>query len=500
MKKIEKEDSYSHIFKYTGIFGGVQGLNILIGVVRNKLVAMILGPEGMGLISLFNSTIKLISDSSNLGIGMSAVREMSQAYVDGDDETLKRTAKMIRTWSLLAAILGGLLCIVLSPLLSSCTFSWGNHVLHFMLLSLVVALTAITGGELAILKGMRQLKRLAMISVYGLLGSLLTSIPLYLIWKEAAIVPSLIIMALLQMLFTITYSYRLLPLDLNMVNRRLLGEGKGMIRLGSAFVLAGMFGSGAEFLIRSYLNHVGGLEVVGLYNAAYVMTLTYAGIVFQAMETDYFPRLSSVCHDIGKLNMVVNRQIEVSLLLVSPLLAFFIVGAPVLLPLLYSGKFMAMIGMLKITVFAMYIRAVVLPIEYISLSRGDSWNYLMVELFYDLIIVLYVVVGFRWGGLNGTGVSLLLAGACNLLFVLIFMRIKYGYRISASVVLYACLQIPWGILAYVETFCLEGIAYWVVGGCLCLVSFLISLGILYRKAPAVLDKLVLKIKSRFTHG
>ena len=32
MEKTEKNDSYSHILKYTGIFGGVQGLSILCGL------------------------------------------------------------------------------------------------------------------------------------------------------------------------------------------------------------------------------------------------------------------------------------------------------------------------------------------------------------------------------------------------------------------------------------------------------------------------------------
>ena len=73
MEKQEKDDSYSHILKYTSLFGGVQGLGILVGIVRNKLVALLLGPDGMGLVSLFNSTIKLVSDSTNFGLSMSAV-------------------------------------------------------------------------------------------------------------------------------------------------------------------------------------------------------------------------------------------------------------------------------------------------------------------------------------------------------------------------------------------------------------------------------------------
>lgn len=49
MDKIN-QDEYTHVLKFTGLFGGVQGLNVLIGLVRNKFVAMLLGPGGMGLV------------------------------------------------------------------------------------------------------------------------------------------------------------------------------------------------------------------------------------------------------------------------------------------------------------------------------------------------------------------------------------------------------------------------------------------------------------------
>ena len=69
MEKTEKNDSYSHILKYTGIFGGVQGLSILIGLVRNKFAAMLLGTAGMGLVALFNSTINMVVSAANFGSG-----------------------------------------------------------------------------------------------------------------------------------------------------------------------------------------------------------------------------------------------------------------------------------------------------------------------------------------------------------------------------------------------------------------------------------------------
>ena len=78
-----KKNHYSQILKYTGLFGGIQGLNVLVGLVRNKLVALLLGPQGMGLSALFSSSVKLVSDSTNLGLGVSAVREIADAYSQG---------------------------------------------------------------------------------------------------------------------------------------------------------------------------------------------------------------------------------------------------------------------------------------------------------------------------------------------------------------------------------------------------------------------------------
>ena len=176
---MEKQNSYSHILKYTSLFGGVQVLSILVGLVRNKLVALILGPMGMGLLALFSSTIKLVGDSTNLGLSISAVRNMSGAYDSGDHEHLLRSISVFRHWSLLTSLFGMLVCIVLSPLLSSWTFSFGDHTLHFVLLAPVVALTTFSTGELAILKATRRLRDIAENSVYAMLVTLFVSVPIY---------------------------------------------------------------------------------------------------------------------------------------------------------------------------------------------------------------------------------------------------------------------------------------------------------------------------------
>lgn len=447
MNKKETSSSYSHILKYTSIFGGVQGLVILIGMVRNKLIALLLGPQGMGLMALFNSTVRLISDTTGLGLGMSAVRELSRLYDEEHHEELKSRIELIRSWSLITACLGFVLCVVLSPLINHYTFSWGNHTLHFMLLAPIIALTALSAGELSILKATRKLRRLAEISIYGVLCALATSVPLYYIFGESAIVPSLIIIALSQFIITITYSFHYYPYRVHF-DSDTFSEAKPMLRLGISFLGAGIMGSGSDFIVRSFLNYEGSLDDVGLYNAGYMITMTYAGVIFSAMETDYFPRLSSVNNNVEERNLLVNRQLEVSLLLISPLLILLMSILPIALPLLYSDAFLAVLPMVKVAIFAMFMRSLELPVAYITLSRGDSKAFFLLETTYYLLFIMMFWLGYKYAYLFGVGLGLVVTGLLFNLILYAFAYQKYSFCISKRMLLYLAIQLSLAGLVY----------------------------------------------------
>lgn len=479
MATIRGTNSYSHILKYTGLFGGVQGLGILVGLVRNKLVAVLLGPGGMGLVSLYNSVAKLFSDSTNFGISMSAVRSLSEKYEQGDEAALRRNVAVVRLWSLLSAVFGTLVCILLSPLLSQFTFG-GNATMQFVLLSPMVGFTAINLGELAILKSVRQLGSLARISIWGAVAALLISVPIYYWFGLMGIVPSLVLMSLAQMLITARRSLRLYPLKISFT-RTALGEGAGMVKLGLAFVLAGILGSGMEYLIRNYLNRVADIDTVGLYNAGFVLTMTYVGMVLSAMETDYFPRLSGVNHLGVTFRETVNRQIEMMVVLASPLLALFMVGVPVVLPLLFTGKFMPAIDMIRIITVAMYFRAIKMPVQYIPLAKGDSRSYLLLEAIGDVAILTCVIVFFNSYQLTGAGIGITVASGIDLVATFAYSRWRYGYSPSARVVRIAAIQVALGALTLAATMLAKGwVAYWGLGLLVSAVSCGTSLYILHK--------------------
>ena len=493
--KEEHDGSYHHILKYTGIFGGVQGLNTLIGLVRNKIVAYLLGPAGMGLVSLFNTTVNFISQATNLGISFSAVRHVSELFDSGDEACISHFIKVVRAWCLLTGLIGMLVCMLAGPLLSSFTFSWGDHTLHFILLAPAVGLIAIAGGETAILKGARQLKSLALIQVYAVFIALFISVPIYYFFGQAGIVPVIVLMALSSLLLTIRYSYRLYPLRLKGA-RGILGEGMEMVRLGIAFVLAGILGSGAEMLIRSYLNVHGSLEVVGFYNVGFMLTMTYGGMVFSAMETDFFPRLSAVSRDVSQANLAVNRQIEVSVLIIGPMLVALLFGAPLLIPLLFTGEFMPVVDMMRFTTLALYLRAMKLPVCYMALARGDGRAYLLLEAVFDVAMVVGVILGYEWHGLTGTGIALLCVSLLDYVMVHAYTILRYRYRPTNNVIAYGGIHILIGAASFVLIYQLQGWCYWAAAVAMTALSLSYSVHVLRRKTH-LWEKLKSRFKRRF---
>ncbi|MBQ8593859.1 MAG: oligosaccharide flippase family protein [Bacteroidaceae bacterium] len=496
-KKEQKEqtESYEHVIKYTGLFGGVQGINLLASVLRSKLVAVLLGSSGMGLISMYNTAATFLGNATSFGISFSAVRNIAELCEAGDRKALEDFICVVRTWSVATALLGFLVCILCSPLLSLSYYDTTAHWTSFLFLAPLVGLIGLYGGEMAILKGGRQLRQVAVQSIINSLFTLLISIPLYYIWGESAIWASLLLVAVANLLTILYFSCRFCPFRFSLFSRHCYVKGWEMVRLGIAFLIAGILGSGVEFLVRAFMVRIGSEADVGFYNAGDVLVYTYGSMVFLAMETEYYPRLSAVIHNIKRSNEVVNRQIEASVLLVAPLLVLFLVLLPVLLPLLYTDSFMPVVGMAQCAVFSMYMRAIALPISYMVLVKGRSGIYLLAEGLYNLLALVLIVLGYQFYGLWGTGVALSLASTFDFLIVFTICAHYYKFRLHKLVWVVLGVQLPFGIATFAVTQFSNGLLYWILGALCFLGSMVVSVYILYKKTE-VLQKLWLKIKPR----
>lgn len=420
--------SFGHVLKYTGLFGSVQGLSMLAGVVRTKVVALFLGPSGLALINLYNTMASLVSQCTNLGVSFSAVKDVAECHAAGDAAATTRSVESVRVWCMITALFGTAVCLMLSPLISWLTFGNHDYTLSIALLSPMVGMLAVTGGEMAILKGLKRLKRVAFVSMLAAVASVVVYIPLYALWGMAAIVPALLLCNLLIMAIHLYYATRVMPWHCPLFSRKALGRGVPFIKLGVAYIVSGAFGQGAEYAMRALLLRDGGMDVVGFYNCGYMLIVSYTSLVFLAVENDYYPRLSAVMHQRTLMNDAVNKQIEVCALLVSPVLVVFVLLMPFVVRLLFSAQFATAVGLSTCAVFYMFFRAFTLPAAYLPLAAGHSRTYMAMELIYDVALTAAVPVAYHYYGLNGTGWALSVMGLLDLLLIHGYYRYKYHYQ------------------------------------------------------------------------
>ena len=118
-KDIQKEStsenqasSYRSIFKATSLFGGVQLYSILIQIIKSKVLAVLLGPLGVGLQGLYQSALDLVKQTTSLGISQSAVRDVAEASGSGDVKRISKTMTVLRRIVWFTGLFGFIVIVV----------------------------------------------------------------------------------------------------------------------------------------------------------------------------------------------------------------------------------------------------------------------------------------------------------------------------------------------------------------------------------------------------
>ena len=344
----EKQE-YKNSLKATSLFGGVQVYNIIITILKSKVVALLLGPGGMGIYGLLTSTTGLITSATNFGLATSAVKDIAGANASGDMKRVSRTITVFRRWVWVTGLLGMLVCLGLSSFWSQLTFGNKDYTVAFSVLSLSLLFTQLSSGQIALLQGMRKYSFMAKSSVLGSSAGFLLTLPLYYFWGIDAIVPVIVLSSLASLVLSWYFSRKVQTEPVRLNWRETVEGGKGMVKMGFFIALQGLLAVGAAYIVRLYIRSEGGVDEVGLYTAGFAIINTYVGLVFTAISSEYYPRLAGFCNDPDKFNQAVNQEIEISLLLLGPIILVFIVFANVAIALLYSNKFLGIDGMLYLS-------------------------------------------------------------------------------------------------------------------------------------------------------
>jgi PST family polysaccharide transporter len=397
--------SYRDILHSTLLIGGSTAVKVLIGIARTKVMAVLLGPAGVGLMGVYLSIIDLTHSVAGMGINNSGVRQIAESAASGDALRMARTIVVLRRIAVALGIFGGLLLILLARPIAQATFGDDAHATAVAVLSLAVFLRLVSDGQGALIQGMRRIADLARISVLGALSGTLASIPFVYYLGQDGVVPALVAVTALTAATFWWYSHKvhIEPCVLSHVQIR--HEATTLLKLGFAFMASGLLITAAAYIVRLFVLRQSGLGAAGLYQAAWTLGGLYTGFILHAMGTDFYPRLVGVITDNGRANQMVNQQAQISLLLAAPGVIATLTFASLVIALFYTAEFSAAIDVLRWICLGMALRVITWPMGYIIVATNRQALFFGVELAWTL-----ANVGLSWWcvqrfGLNGAGIA-----------------------------------------------------------------------------------------------
>ena len=431
---MEKTTSYKSIFKATSIFGGVQVFNIMVTLIRSKAVAILIGTAGMGLNGLFMSGLNLIKTISSLGLSESAVRDISKAHATGDTEHIGKTFTVFRRWIWVTAALGIAITILFSPLLSKASFGSFDKTTSFILLSVTFLFGALSGGIYTFLRVTRQIKYLAQANIIGAIAGLFAALPVFYFYGIQGVVPAIILTALGNYLVSLYFRSKVKFTKVNISWSETFSLGKPMVQLGVSLTLINLMTTAIAFALNAFISKTGNLSDLGLYNAGQAIVEGYVGMVFTAMATDYFPRLSGVIGDESKWKQLVNEQSELVIIILSIVLVLLISTTPILIRILLSKEFLASQDFILWAVLSIPLKGLVWVTGFVILAQGHNKLFLKVEVITNVILLGLNLLFYKLYGLNGLGISIIVSFFISLVIMIAVLQSKYSFRFSKDVI------------------------------------------------------------------
>ncbi len=368
----DAKSSYGHILRSSSIVGGAQAANYLISLARIKIVAMLLGPVGVGLIGLYTSGIGFVGAVSGLGVGSSGVREIVRAYSKDNPIDAARTVVILRRVCWATGLFGWALTVLFCESISSIMTGSTQYAGTIALLGSTLLFGAISSGQLALLQGLRRIGDLARANVVGAFAGSIVTILIYFVFGEAGIVSAMIAAALVGLVCSYWFARRVFVSPVSVSWPETCLGSRRLISLGLAFMWGGVLGAELDMFTRSIIVSKYGVEAAGLYQAAWALAGVFASFILSAMGADFYPRLTAAIHDRTQAARAVNEQTEIGVLLALPGLLAALAFAPMAMTLLYTQKFLGAADLLPWMALGVFGRVISWPLGYIQLAKGAS--------------------------------------------------------------------------------------------------------------------------------
>jgi len=426
-------------------------INIVIGIVKVKVLAVLLGPAGVGLMGLYQSIMGTASTLVGCGLGTSGVRQISVLH--GEQKVLALVQRALLLGNTLLGGLGMVLLWLVREPVAMLVFHNADNSAEVGWLGIGVLLSLLASSQVAILQGLRRIEDVARVNVLGsFVGSF---IGVFVIWWLGHEGVHWFVMSapLASVIFSSWYAFRLPKIKVEIDWAVLRQQWQSMLSLGIPIMAAALLTLVTQLIARSLVMRDLGLDASGYFQASWAISMTYIGFVLGAMGADYLPRLTEAINDTERAKQLVSEQTEMALLMAAPVLLAMLTFAPWLIELLYAKNFAPAAEILRWQVMGDIFKVIGWPMGFIVLAQGRGDIFIATQLNWNVIYLLCLWFGMNEMGLLVVGVGFFVAYVVQVGLIRLVVGRLIGFKAqSSNLGIFTMLLISAGVILVVSKY------------------------------------------------
>lgn len=407
----------------TSILAVSTAVSLLGGILSSKALAILTGPEGVGLYGLLLSLLGLAAIVFGFGAGTGIVRATARAVADDDEDRRAALRDAGMLLAIIGGLLGGLLLILFRDSVAAVFLGGSDYAWAVAVMAPAVLLTLVSAVELGYLNGHHQVRAIAIVTAASSILGAAVIIVLVARWGADALPFALVAMSAISLLIVIVARRRSVGKARHAVNRARLGDAtRWLVRFGGMYTLSQLVGTGVQLLVPVIVLSLLGQESVGYVRAASAVAVGYLTVLMSTMALDYYPRAAAAEGSEPALRRLITDQGRLVIALSVPLILATSALAPMIIAVLYSGTFSPAAAVLQWMLVGDVLKLLSWTGSFVILARGRPRTYFLTELIGGACLLVTTVAAVKAVGVAGVGLGYTLTYAIYLGVVWVAVR------------------------------------------------------------------------------
>jgi len=376
------------LIRSTALLGIGSAATVVAAILRAKVLAALLGPQGTGLLAQLSTLTAVLVPLATLGLGNGVTAMIAAARARGDAFLVKRVRATALTLSTLVGLGFALLAALASPWLADALFHDRTKAWVVLAGALTVPLSAISSLRVSVLQGYEAVKSMAKLNAIIAAATIVTILPLAWFFGLQGAVAQLVVVAGIYVVVSgrMVAQQALPETPHPRIDRALL---RPLLRYGSSALLVGLSSTLTLLILRSALVSKLGLGPNGIYQVCIGISGLYMPLILNSITAIVWPQIAGHATD-EETNVTMREALRLAVLLQTLATGAMLALAPLWIPIFYSGKFLPALDLLPIQFLGDYFRSVawICGIWLVPKNRLRPW------VLFDLVYGVAMLITF----------------------------------------------------------------------------------------------------------